>query len=611
MGMFAEKTIQFIVKKISMARDLMFISMSKVDGVISRNSRNQTGISDTRNTSLVAQSELIYNIIAPEAKRTYANFNSRPIISIIMTTENTRHDFLHDAIHSVRAQIYQEWELCIVDNGSTDSIVREIIREYSKEDTRIKYKFLDMRMDGANASNIAIDEASAEFVVLFSQNDYLWPNALVEIVSKIADDASVDFIYTDEDILSDDGTFHYGYLYKPAWDETLMTNTNYINRLAVVRSTLLKLVGKYRIGYEGAYSWDLFLRISEVTNNITHIPKIVYSQRAYSDLMQIDRVSASNIQRRAVGEYLERKYPKNDYIIQKSETNDYLKIIDTQYGNPLVSIIIPTKNHYDIIVKCLQSIYEKTKYKYYEVVIMDTGSTDDRVNSLYKEYEKTYSNFIVKKYVKKKFSFSATCNAAIEFTSGENIVFLNNDTEIIDANWLDVLIGVLARDNVGAVGCMLLYPDGTTIQHAGIGLGLGGLAANSLQNMKVNQSMSRLQHIMLNCEREVLAVTGACLAIKKQVFTNLNGFNNLFPNTYNDVDLCLRLREKGYKNIYTPNAILIHHESISFGLPGDKERDMKEFNMAMKSMKDVWSKYIDDAADMNENLDKANARYEI
>ena len=367
--------------------------------------------------------------------------------------------------------------------------------------------------------------------------------------------------------------------------------------------------------YDGAQDWDLLLRATTMSNEIYHIPKVIYSWRIHSK-STAKSTSAKpyvvNAQKKALTADAKRRGYESAYIVQDKKHRGYWNVTYPVVDEPLISIIIPSKNQYKVIKRCINSIYQKTTYKNFEIILIDTGSIDRKVLALYKSLQKKYPNFKLIDWPETPFSYSRSCNKGVEESSGDMLVMLNNDTEVITPNWLELMAGDAQREEIGAVGCLLFYPDGYHIQHAGVGVGLGGVAANSFSKMTLSQHMSQTQHLMLNTKHDMTVVTAACLMIRKNVFNEIKGFSEKFRVTYNDVDLCLRLYEKGYQNLYTPHVRLKHHESLSLGSPKEvKKRDTKEFLSSKRLFTTTWKKYIVHDPNLNPNLSKDNAFYDV
>ncbi len=548
-------------------------------------------------------------------KEAATSFSYKPKISIVVPTYNTRLDFLKDCFESVRAQVYDNWELCVVDDASPDPAVRQMIKDYAKIDSRITYKFLDKNQHISGASNEAIAMAAGEFVSLLDHDDILWPNALYEVVKALNGDSKLDLIYTDEDKITEDRNEHLGPFFKPDWNPDFLRSVNYITHFTTLRKTVLDKVGGFKEAYNGAQDWDLFLRITGMTDKVYHIPKVVYSWRIH-DLSTAKTTQAKpyvvEAQRQALTDDAHRRGYKDVVLEQDKKHTGYWKLTYPVQGEPLISIVIPSKNQYKIVKRCIESIYRKTSYKNFEIVLVDTGSTDKKVLRLYTKLQKQHKNFTLVDWPEQPFSYSRSCNKGAEVAQGELLVMLNNDTEVITRNWLELLAGDAQRPEIGAVGCLLFFPDGYHIQHAGVGVGLGGVAANSFSMMTLEQTVSQTQHLMLNTKHNMTAVTAACLMISKDKFMKAGGFDDKLRVTYNDVDLCLKLYDAGYQNLYTPYVRLIHHESISVGLPEEiQKRDTAEFKKAKQLFVRRWAKYVKHDPNINPNLSKDNAFYDI
>ena len=539
----------------------------------------------------------------------------RPLISVIVPTYNTDLQYLRDCFDSVLGQAYDNWQLCVVDDASPNKAVRDLIEEYAAFDSRITYKFLKENKHIAEATNEAIELAKGDFISLFDHDDLLWPNALYEVVKALNEDNTIDFLYTDEDKITDDTNEHLGPFFKPDWNPDFLHSVNYITHFSTIRKSLLDKVGGPRADYNGAQDWELFLRITRNTDKVYHIPKIVYSWRIHelSTAMSTDsKPYVVKAQHKALTDDLKEKGYEDAIVRQDPEHKGYWRVTYPVKGNPLISIVIPTKNQYKVVKRCIDSIFEKTTYSNYEVILVDTGSTDKKVLSWYETLEQKHENIQIIDWPEQPFSYARSCNRGAEAAKGELLVMLNNDTEVITPEWLELLAGDAQRSEIGAVGPLLFFPDGYNIQHAGVGVGLGGVAANSFSMMTLDQAMTQTQHLMLNTRHNMTAVTAACLMMRKSLYDEIGGFDEEFRVTYNDVDLCLRLFEKGYQNIYTPYVRLLHHESISVGLPEEvAKRDTQEMKGAMKLFTTRWDKYVQYDPNINPNLDKTNAFYDL
>lgn len=560
------------------------------------------------------------NQLIKQQKEISQKFKFKPKISIITPVFNTPEKFLKECIDSVLKQSYSNWELCLADDHSGNPKIRLIIEEYAKNDDRIKYIIRPKNGHISEASNSALSISSGDFIAILDHDDVLWPNALFEVVKVLNKNPQSDFIYSDEDKLDEDGKTHLDPFFKPSWSPDYLRSINYITHFTVIKKTLVKKAGGFRKKFDGAQDWDLFLTVTRSikSSNIIHIPKILYSWRKSINSSASEK-SVSN----------KKSYA---FKIQKAVLEDDLKargyhgrIIRSQYlglwrvkydikNNPLVSIIIPTKEKYEHIKKCIDSIFNKITYKNFQLIIVDTGSKDKRVHDFYESIKLNHRNIRIL-FWDKEFNFASVCNFGAENCDGEYLLFLNNDTEIINPDWLENMLEHAQRKEIGAVGAKLLFPNGR-IQHAGIVLGIaGGMVRRGIAghpfknfyNQRINNGYSKTVDSIRNCS----AVTGACLMISKEKFKMVKGFDPVFRVAFNDVDFCLRVLKKGLINIYTPYAILYHHESISVGLPGKGDRSKREFLDEVKLMHQKWDKILYSDPFYNPNFTLKNEEHTL
>ena len=494
-----------------------------------------------------------------EKERALSNiglFEKKPKISIIVPVYNVDSEWLIKCIDSVRAQWYQNWELCLFDDASTRQETIDCLRSNDGLDPRIKISFGTENQHISMASNEAIKSATGEFIGLLDHDDELTPDALYENVALLNKYPETDFIYSDEDKIDFDGTYC-SHFFKPDWSPDLFYVNNYICHFSVIRKTAGDNVDWFRQGYEGAQDFDLFLRITAQTKKIKHIPKILYHWRK---LPTSTSVSADNKKYaheagiRAIEDFFLSQ--KIDAQVEKGVGFSDYRI---SYGLPKdekVSIIIPFRDKVDLLKKSVKSILLKTSYKNYEILLINNKSREEETLTYLKEVEKEESVRVLDRDV--EFNFSAINNWAANKAGGSYIVFLNNDTEIISPKWIEEMLMYAAQENVGAVGALLYYPD-KTIQHAGVILGMGGFAGHIFAKQKKEETYFNLASSV----RNYLAVTAACMMINKKTFFDVGGFNEKFTICGNDVDLCLTLYEKGFRNVYTPYAELYHHESAT------------------------------------------------
>jgi GT2 family glycosyltransferase len=489
-----------------------------------------------------------------------------PLISVLIPVFNTAEAWLRRAVESVRSQVYDNWEICLVNDGSTNDAVRSILDSYAGSDRRIRVKHLPANLGIAGASSEALAMAEGEFVALLDHDDEITPDALWEIVRRLNRNPDVDLLYSDEDKLSSDGS-RIDPFFKPEWSPDLLLSMNYIAHFCVFRRTVLESVGGFRPGYDGAQDYDVMLRFTERTERIAHIPKILYHWRVIpgsSAEFPAAKPHALENGRRAIEDALRRRgrpgavyaHSPGKYLV-RYEIRDSAKI----------SVIIPTRDHWELLKRCLASIEERTRYSTYEIIIVDNGSTDPQTVQY---LDALSSDHRVLRYPK-PFNFSALINFGAAHATGEYLLLLNDDTEAIAPEWLTAMVEQAQRPEVGVVGGKLLYPD-KTIQHAGVLVGYFGGAGHAFRNLPDNgTAYFGFADVVRNCS----AVTAACMMVRRPVFQQIGGFDETLGVVYNDVDFCMRVRKQGYLVIYTPLAVLWHLESASRGrLRPSKEEDL-------------------------------------
>jgi len=520
-----------------------------------------------------------------------SRFFIEPKISIIVPTFNPAEHFLRDMIESVLNQTYSNWELCIAEGGNKEGHVRKILKEYSEKDSRVKIRVLDENKSIAGNSNKALSIASGEYIAFLDHEDRLPRFALFEVVKAINQNPHTDFLYSDEDKIDERGKRRDPF-FKPDWSPNMFLSFNYLGHLCVIRKKLLDKVEGFREGYDGSYDYDLFLRVIEFTveKRITHIPRILYHCRitygsaAGSNLGKAyDYASA----KKALRDAMERRAVEIEDVTDGICAGSYrikYKII----GNPKVSILIPTKDYVKILKTCIASILSKTDYDNYEIVIIDNESREEKTFKYYDEMKKNSKIKIIE--YNKPFNFSAINNFAASRVNSKYILFLNNDTEVISREWVGAMLEHAQRDEVGAVGAKLVYPN-NKIQHVGVILGLGPHEVAGHPYYKYPNQNGYFGRI--NIIANYSALTAACLMVRKEVFEEVGGFEENFSHAYNDVDLCMKIRQKGYLIVWTLYAELYHHESKSRGYedtPEKQERFRKEIVLFQQRWGDVLQK---------------------
>ncbi len=516
----------------------------------------------------------------------YKELKYKPLISIVIPVYNIGREYLAKCIDSILNQKYDNFEICLVDDASTNEETIETLREYEEKDKRVRVKYRKQNGHISNASNDGIKMAKGEFISLVDDDDELTEDALYSVVYELNKNKKLDFIYSDEDKLDTTGRRCYPN-FKPDWSPDTLLSLNYICHLTTIRKTLVDKVGGFRVGFEGAQDFDLFLRVTELTDKIHHIPRILYHWRMVegSTSMVIDNKSyAVERGKKAIEDALKRR--KINGHVEVDERSTYYRVIYDIKKEPLVSIIIPTKDYADVTETCLKSLYEKTSYKNFEVILMNNNSEKEETFKLFDEYKKKYKNFKVID-ANYEFNYSKINNQAVRESKGEYICLLNNDTEIVEPNWLTYMVGYAMQDHVGTVGAKLFYPDGT-VQHAGTIMGLGGVASHAY----IGRTKDDLGDYGRLCvPYNYAANTAACLVVSKDKFNSVKGLEEDLKVAYNDVDFNMKLLEKGYKNVFVPMAQLTHFESKSRGYDTTSEK-YKRFKEEENYMYEKWDKYI-------------------
>lgn len=541
-----------------------------------------------------------------EIKHEISQFSYKPLISIIVPVYNVDEKWLRKCIESVRNQLYPNWELCIADDASPKKHIREVLNEYMQLDSRIKVVFREENGHISECSNSALAIANGEFVGLLDHDDELAIDALYENVKLLNKHPNADLIYSDEDKITEEGERHSPF-FKPDWSPDLLLSQMYICHFSIYRKSIIDQIGGFRKGYEGSQDHDLALRFTELTDAIYHIPKILYHWRSipestasgavvknYSDDSGYKALQDAVI-RRGLHAKVERIDIPNAYILR------YQPI-----GDPLVSIIIPTRNMADILEKCLTSIFTKTNYPNFEVIIADNGSNEEETIQLFNKWKEKEPNRFRVIRIDIPFNYSKINNIAVSEAKGELILLLNNDVEVISENWITDMAGQAVREQIGAVGACLLYPD-NTIQHAGVVLGIGGVAGHSHKYFDADDYgyFSRLKLVS-----NYSAVTAACLMVRKSIFEEVEGLEEDLQVAFNDIDFCLKIREKGYYNIFLPQVKLYHYESKSRGHEDTPEK-IRRFNGEVDYMKKKWGAQLENDPFYNVNLTKEKEDFSL
>jgi GT2 family glycosyltransferase len=489
----------------------------------------------------------------------------RPLVSLLMPVYDVKEEWLRAALDSVATQLYAGWELCVVDDGSTAPHIRPILERAARADPRIKLSALERNRGICGASNAALALATGEYVGLLDHDDALTEDALAEVVTRLNADPALDLLYSDHDIKDARGR-RVRPFFKPGWSPDLLLSMNYITHFAVARRALVERAGGFREGFEGSQDYDLLLRVTELTDRIAHIPRPLYSWgQAPTSVVANPRgkLYAHEAGRRALADALSRR--GIDGEVQDGYGGPYrYRVRRRVAGTPVVTIVIPTRDNRRLLARCLAGLETRTAYRAIEILVVNNQSRDPETVRFLGRLRHRVIDY------PHAFDFARINNLAAKQARGDYLLFLNDDTEALEPTWLDAMLEHAQRPEVGAVGARLLFPN-RTIQHAGVVVGIQGKAGHAFWGIPAEHPG---YYDLARVVRNVSAVTAACLMTRRAVFQEVGGFDEAFAVSYNDVDLCLRLRERGYLVVYTPYAVLTHHQSASRG-PYDPAGDRK------------------------------------
>lgn len=526
----------------------------------------------------------------------YKKFKYNPVISIIIPVYNVDGNLLRECLDSILKQSYTNFEVCIADDCSTNDSTLNVLKEYDSRYNQIKVIYREKNGHISEASNSALSIADGEFIGLVDNDDVLDKDALYYVVEELNKNNSLDLIYTDEDKLDFDGKRCFPH-FKSDFALDTFLSSNYFCHFTVIRKDVVNELGGFRSKYNGAQDYDLFLRVIDKTRNIVHISKILYHWRMI-DGSTSSSGAGKNYAYEAGRSALEDYFKRNKINAKVHLLGDpQMYRIEYLYKRePSISIIIPTKDKFDVLDNCLKSIYSKTNYKNYEVIVIDNNSVEEKTFTLLKKYKKEHNNFKYFTY-KCEFNYSYLNNEAVKKSSGDYIVLLNNDTEVISENWLHDMVGYAMQEHVGCVGAKLLYPN-RTVQHAGVVIGVGGIA------MHANVSTGEEQYGYFGRLVSVYdwsCVTAACLMVKKSKYLVVNCLDENLKVAYNDVDFNLKLLDRGYFNVVLPHVKLFHYESLSRG-NDMREEQIERFKAETDYMCDKWGKILLSDKYYNDNL---------
>ncbi|MCH7500037.1 MAG: glycosyltransferase family 2 protein [Nitrospinae bacterium] len=534
-------------------------------------------------------------------------FSYKPLVSILIPAFNAQKIYLSVAIESVRQQTYPNWELCISIKGSSDCHVKELLNEFQNIDDRIKVVYRYENGHDYGAYNSALEKAEGEWVAFLGQDDEISVHALYFVVNEINEHPEADIIYSDEDKIDEFGR-RFSPHFKSDWNPDLFFSHNYISNFLACRASLIKKVGGFRKVFEEAQVYDLLLRcIKKIQHqNIRHIPRILYHRRHIlrpKDFSGTVNSNTDELSKAALKEYF-NKSGQRVQINSGLSPHTYRVRYSVQEPLSKVDIIIPTRNRSDLLAKCIDSIRSQTQYSNYEIIVVDNLSDDPKT---LKFFENLKANNIAKVLnFNQPFNFSVINNYAASKTDGPMLCLMNNDVEVIDPHWLLEMVSHAQRPEIGAVGCKLIYPN-QTIQHGGIITGILSVAGHSHKYYPADSGgyFNRLQTI-----QNISAVTGACLVVRRELYENVGGLEEQLEVAFNDVDFCLRIQEKGYRNLWTPYAQLIHHETLTRGYDDTPEKQ-KVLYKETKFMLKYWGDGLKKDPYYNPNLSLHSEDFKI
>ena len=582
------RRVTALIKRLAIGRTLVYLKKNGLRATVYRVLKGAGPMPvDKRKLKKIAED---YYISAQRREQEEnAQFPKDIKFSVLVPLYNTPESFLKAMIESVQAQTYKNWELCLADGSDKEhSFVGEICKKYADGDRRIKYEKLERNLGISENINACIRMATGEYIALFDHDDLLHPSALYEVMRAICEHGA-DFIYTDENTFSEEPRDAYNPHFKPDFSPDTLRSYNYICHLSAFSRELLDSVGYFRSEYDGSQDYDLILRLTEKAKKVFHIRKILYYWRAHKNSVAQDvgaKPYTVTAAKKALAAHLERCGLKGEVLDSSVPTTYHIKYeID---GNPLISVIIPNKDHTDDLDICLKSLYEKSSYKNFEVIIVENNSTEKETFEYYEAIAQKHGNIKIVKW-EGNFNYSAINNFGVNYAKGEFILLLNNDVEIINGSCLEEMLMFAQRKDVGAVGAKLYYSD-DTVQHAGVILGLGGTAGHAHKHFGRSHPgyMARA-----SIAQNLSACTAACLMMRRDVFDEVGGLDENFEVAFNDVDLCMKIRKKGYLVVFTPYAELYHYESKSRGNDSTPEK-LERFRGEIDRFKEKWQKQLDD-----------------
>ena len=524
-------------------------------------------------------------------KQKTVHFSYEPKISIAVPTFNTPVDMLRIMIDSVLDQTYTNWELCIADAGDADNPAREVIREYEKKDNRIKIAYLSENYGIAGNTNRAFELATGKYTGLLDHDDFLEPDALFEVV-KLLNEYPYDCLYTDEDKFNTDKNEFIEPNFKPDFAIDALRSHNYITHFFVAKTELINSLGGERNEYNGSQDYDLIFRCAEKANKVGHIAKCLYHWRIYEGSTAGNpeqKMYCYEAGKKAIEGNLERNGIKADVEMLPAPLWGLYHVRYEVTGNPLVSIIIPNYENKDVLKRCIDSLFNVNTYKNIEIIIVENNSSSKEIFDYYEEIQNEHDNVRVVTWSGKEFNYSAINNFGVSKAKGDYLLLLNNDTEVISPDAIQEMLGICMREDVGAVGAKLLYPD-NTVQHAGVVVGFGGVAGHVFSR-RLDNDPGYIMRAIVNYD--LSAVTGACLITKKNLYEEVNGLDENLKVAFNDVDYCLKIRSLNKMVVYNGFSKWHHYESVSRGYETDMNK-LERFDSEVGLFQKKWEKVIID-----------------
>ncbi len=515
-------------------------------------------------------------------------FDYEPRLSIVIPVYKTPEGYLQELLESILSQTYSKWEVCIADGSPRGESRERLLKRYADRDTRFKYVILGENKGISGNTNAAMDMAQGDYIVLADHDDTLTPDALFECVKAMNEDPLYDVLYSDEDKLDMDGQALFDPHFKPDFNPDLLTSVNYICHLFVVNRNLVEAIGGFRQEFDGAQDYDFIFRCTEQARKVCHIPKVLYHWRCHMNSTASNpesKMYAFEAGARAIKAHFERMGIAVDSVEKGVDYGIYHTRFHLE-EEPLVSVIIPNKDHRADLELCISSLLDKGTYRNLEIIVVENNSTEPETFDYYLELQEKRKNVRVVTW-EREFNFSAINNFGVTFANGEYLLFLNNDIEVIEPDVIQELLGYAQREDVGIVGARLLYQD-DTIQHAGVVIGFGGIAGHTF--IGLHQAENSYFHRAM-CAQDYSAVTAACMMSKRSLFDQVGGFREELAVAFNDIDYCLKIRSLGKKVVYNPYALLYHYESKSRGLEDTPEK-VERFNREVARFIGYWPEIV-------------------